>query len=466
MRLAIVVLFMVCAGASAQESAGQFAHGAAISVEGADSHYRFPMPAAAYLGITRGDLGDLRVFNAAGEPVPHAFAPLRPKAIAPETKAAKLFPLYGEESKGLDGVDVRLEQTTRGTTRLRVASKPSSGSGRKLLGYLIDTGEEPPALAALRLDWAAGSDFTGLGYVEGSDDLKRWRSLADGAPIVFLEHDGARLEQSRLPVAGAKSRYLRLSFTGLPRTFALKEVRLELPADAWQPARDWLGVPGTHDPKRAGEYLFDTGGHFPVDRVRFALPQQNTVAQGRLFARGRAEDAWQPVTSVLLYRLLREGREFVNPDVVVPADSRRYWMLKVDQRGGGLGAGEVRLEFGWIPHEVVFAARGAAPFSLAYGMKGAKPAAMPIATVLPGYKVGEPIPAKLAAVSVDGPLVRQEPSLLKDPAGFLRAAVASGEAKRWALWAALVVGVLVIAGMAFGLLRQLGRVPQNRDSSS
>jgi hypothetical protein len=141
-------------------------------------------------------------------------------------------------------------------------------------------------------------------------------------------------------------------------------------------------------------------------------------------------------------------------------------MLKVDQRGGGLGAGEVRLDFGWIPHEVVFAARGAAPFSLAYGMKGAKPAALPIATVLPGYKVGEPIPAKLAAVSVDGPLVRQEPSLLKDPAGFLRAAVASGEAKRWALWAALVVGVLVIAGMAFGLLRQLGRVPQNRDSSS
>lgn len=463
MRFAIVLFFLVCGGVGAQEHAGQFAHGAAISVDGADSHYRFPMPAAAYLGITRGDLGDLRVFNAAGEAVPYAFAPLRPKAIAPQTTVAKLFPLYGEESKGLDSVDVRLEQTTGGT-RVRVASKPSGGPARKLLGYLIDTGEEPPVLAALQLDWQAGNDFTGLGYVEASDDLKRWRSLADGAPVVNLEHDGARLEQRRLPIAGARARYLRLSFTGLPRTFALKEVRLELPADPWQPTRDWLGVAGAHDAKRAGEYTFDTGGHFPVDRLRFSLPQQNTVAQGRLFARERAEAAWQPVTSFVLYRLLRDGREFLNPEVIIPADSRRYWMLKVDQRGGGLGAGEVRLEFGWVPHEVVFAARGAAPFSLAYGMKGAKPTAMAIATVLPGYKIGEPIPAKLAAVSVEGPLVRQQPSLFADPAGFVRAAVDSGEAKRWALWAALVVGVLVIAGMAFGLLRQLGRAPQNRDS--
>jgi hypothetical protein len=463
MKLATVLFFLLCGAASAQERATQFAHGAAIKVEGADSHYRFPMPAAAYMGVMRGDLGDVRVFNAAGEVVPHAFAPLRPKTIAPETRAAKLFPLYGEQSKGLDGVDVRLEQTTQGT-RVRVASKPSSRSPRQLLGYLIDTGNEPPALAALQLDWEPGSDFTGFGFVEGSEDLKRWRSLADGSPIVFLQHDGARLEQRRVPIAGSRARYLRISFTSVPPTFALKGVRLELPADAWQPARDWLAVPGAQEAKRAGEYVFDTGGHFPVDRVRLALPQQNTVAQARLFARDRAEDAWQQVTSAVLYRLLRNGREFVNPDVVVPADSRRYWMLKVDQRGGGLGAGEVRLEFGWIPHEVVFAARGAAPFSLAFGMKGARPTAMPIAAVLPGYKIDEPIPAKLAAVSVDGPLVRQQPSLFKDPAAFVSAAVDSGQAKRWALWTALVAGVLVVAGMAFTLLRQLGQAPQNRDS--
>jgi hypothetical protein len=90
-------------------------------------------------------------------------------------------------------------------------------------------------------------------------------------------------------------------------------------------------------------------------------------------------------------------------------------------------------------------------------MKSAKPAAMPLATVLPGYKVDEPILARAAAVSVQPPLKRE-------PGSFIKAAVDSGEAKKWALWAALVAGVLVLGWMAFGLLRQVGEAGQNRDS--
>jgi hypothetical protein len=465
MKRALALLALLSVGAAgAQDRAAQFAHGAAIELQGADSHYRFTLPAAAYLGIARGDLADVRVFNGADEAVPHAFVPLRPKTIAPQVRGAKLFPLYGEESKGLDGVNVRLQQTPRGTSVRVLSPPPSRLPARKLLGYLIDAGDEPPSLAALQIDSAPGEGFAGHARVEASEDLKRWRTLVEEAPVLFLEHAGARLDQRRVPLGGVKARYLRLSFTGVPPGFALKQVGLELPADSWQPERDWRTAPGQHDVRRPGEYVFDTGGHFPVDRLRFALPQANTVAQARLFARERLEDAWQPVVSATLYRLRREQGEFTNPDLTVPADSRRYWMLKVDQRGGGLGSGELRLEFGWIPHELVFAARGSAPFRLAYGMKGAKPAAMPIATVLPGYKSGQPVPAKLAALSVQPPAPLEQASLFKDPGAFIRAALDSGDAKKWMLWSTLVAGVLVIGWMAFGLLRQVGRRQGNRDS--
>lgn len=467
MRSVALLLALACAGvAAAQERATQFAHGATIAVDGADSHYRFPLPAAAYMGIARRDLADVRVFNGAGEAVPYAFVPLRPKRIAPEVRDARLFPLYGEESKGLDGVDIRLEQNARGTV-VRVASRPASRtSPRKLLGYLIDVGEEPPVLAALNVEWQPAAGFTGFARVEASDDLKRWRPLADAAPVLFLEHDGARLEQKRIELPGAKARYLRLSFTSVPQGFALKKVGLELPADRRQPERDWLAVSGASDARRPGEYVFDSGGHFPVDRLRFVLPQPNTVAQAQLFARDRSEDPWQPVGSAALYRLRRDSRDITSPDLTVPADTRRYWLLKVDQRGGGLGAGEVRLEFGWIPHELVFAARGAAPFSLAYGMKGARASAMPISTLVPDYKTGEPVAARLAAVSVQGPLTRERASLFKDPASFMKAAVDAGDAKKWALWAVLVLGVVLIGWMAFGLLRQLARAAENRDRTT
>ena len=462
-RLALFLAMTCVSVAAAQERVAQFTHGGAITLEGADSHYRFALPAAAYMGVARRDLGDVRVFNGVGETVPYAFVPLRLKTTVPDVRQSKLFPLYGEASKGLDGVDVRLRQTSRGT-EVHVATRATSPVSRKLLGYLVDIGEEPPLLAALTLDWNGGQGFTGFARVEASDDLKHWRTLVDGAPVLRLEHEGARLEQKRIELSATKARYLRLSFTGVRPDFSLKQVELELRADAKQPERDWLAVPGVPDSRRPGEYLFDTGGHFPIDRLRFALPQANTVAQARLLSRDRPEESWQPVTSATLYRLRRESREIVNPDVSIPADARRYWLLQVDQRGGGLGSGDVRLEFGWIPHELVFAARGTAPFSLAYGMKGAKPGAMPIATVVPGYKSGEPIVAKVAAVSVQPPLTRESASPFRDPAAFVNAAVDSGDARKWALWAALVCGVVLLGWMAFALLRQLGQPGQNRDS--
>lgn len=464
MRRTAFALLAVCAGvAGAQERPGQFAHGAVITIDGAESHYRFAVPAAAYMGISRRDLGDLRIFNGAGEAVPYAFVPVRTKLAVPESRPSKLFPLYGEEAKGLDAVDVRVERTSRGTVVRASSSGAARPASRKILGYIVDAGEGDAALEALQLEWSTRQGFTGFAHVEASDDLKRWSSLVKGAPVLFLEHDGARLERKRVELVGARAKYLRLSFHGVPEDFVLKEAGLELRADKKLPERDWLSVAGTQDQRRPGEYTFDTGGHFPVDRLRFALPQTNTVAQVQILARDRNEDPWLQITSSTLYRLLRDSRDIVNPDVVVAGNASRYWLLRVDQRGGGLGAGDVRLEFGWVPHELVFAARGAAPFSLAYGMKTAKPAAMPLATVLPGYKADEPIPAR-TAVSIQPSLSREPVSAFKDPGSFIKAAVDSGEAKKWALWAALVAGVLVLGWMAFGLLRQVGRAGENRDS--
>ena len=108
----------------------------------------------------------------------------------------------------------------------------------------------------------------------------------------------------------------------------------------------------------------------------------------------------------------------------------------------------MKLEIGWVPHEVVFAARGAGPFSLAWGLKVAKPGALPITAVLPEYKEGEALKLKVASLAAPA---QQAPT-----GSTFSDYVQSGEAKKWALWAALVAGVLLVAGMAFALLKQVG----------
>lgn len=456
---ALCVFLAVCTTAVfGQERRDQYLHAARIGGAGEDSHYRFTLPADTYRGVTRADLGDLRVFNGAGEPVPYAFVPLRPATHKPAVHAAKLFPLRGDEAKGMDGLNVRIRHTAGGGTSVDVSTSPAS-KRRKLLGYILDPGELKVPFEALALDWQSREGFTGTARVEGSEDLKYWRTLAGAATVLYLEHAGQRLERRRIELAGARARYLRISFNGVPADFVLKGVQVELRPDKAEPAREWLALLGRAVPDRPGEYEFDTGGHFPVDRLRFALPQQNTVAQVQVLARYRvesrrgSEDRWQPMTSATLYRLRRNGTEVTNADLAVGPSASRHWLLRVDQRGGGLGSGEVRLEIGWVPHQVVFAARGAEPFTLAYGMKIAKPGALPITAVLPDYKEGEAIALKTASLAATA---APAPRAAAGFSEYFRESVDSGQAKKWALWAALVVGVLLLVWMAFALLKQVG----------
>jgi hypothetical protein len=168
----------------AQERPGDFNFSAPLALEGAASHYRFSLPAQAYRGTARRDLGDVRVFNAAGEPVPYAFAQRDLQRPAPTVQAARLFPLYDDESKGLDSTAVRVERNARGTVVSVSVTDAAPQARRRLLGYLVDPGELKAVKDALVLRWDANEGFTAQARVEGSDDLKSWSTIAANAPIV------------------------------------------------------------------------------------------------------------------------------------------------------------------------------------------------------------------------------------------------------------------------------------------
>jgi uncharacterized protein DUF3999 len=455
----ILLLLLAAGAAAAQERPADHAYSAPVEVDGSSSHYRFSIPAPAYRGAARRDLGDMRVFNGAGEPVPYAFAPRDTQTAPPATQAVRLFPLYGDLGKGLERSSMRVERTARGSVVNVSIPAAASAAGRTLLGYVVDASELKAPAQALVLTWHVRDSFSGQARVEGSDDLKVWRAIVANAPILFLEHGGARLERNRVELAGTKAKYLMLSFAGVPREFALKEVRVELRSDTPEPAREWLSPQGTEG-KARGELVFDTQGHFPIDRLRLALPQPNTVAEVQFLSRQRSDDPWRLAVATTAYRLGGNGEktaEVLNPDIAVPANANRYWLLRVDQKGGGFGAGDVRLDVGWIPHELIFAARGTAPFTLAYGQHNAKPGALPAATVIPRRADGEIAPAKLVKVGAITEVRKPATSVFSDPLQFLRDLGAHGEGKKWLLWSALVAGVLFLAWMAFRLLRELGK---------
>ena len=112
--LACLLVFPV-AGAVAAETPSSFAYGMAIRADAGEALYRLELPRAVYLGAVRSDLGDLRVFNGAGEVVPHAF---RPRAASATQKrdpvALPFFPLRGDDPRQLDGLSLRVERSASG----------------------------------------------------------------------------------------------------------------------------------------------------------------------------------------------------------------------------------------------------------------------------------------------------------------------------------------------------------------
>lgn len=458
-----VLLVMATAAAAGAERPTDFAYGIPLEADGKDALYEVTLPAAVYQGVARADLGDLRVFNGGNEVVPHALRPRRmteTEAVAPV--ALTLFPLKAEAGASVDAISIRMRRGAGGTSSIDVTSTGGKASGeQRVVGYLVDLSRLDRALRAIDFDWQAVPDgFAGKIRIDASEDLGSWTTLVPGAPLVSLEMAGQRLQQKRVELPRQKVKYLRLSWAhGGGATPAITSARGEPVGRTVEAPREWLTFNSTKGEK-PGEYLFDLRGHLPIDRLRLQLPEVNTVVQIELLARGKSEAPWRPVVRGVVYRLRRDGNEIASPELQAGSATERYWLLRVDQRGGGIGSGMPRLEAGWVPSSLVFAARGEPPFQLAYGNREAKPAAYAIETLIPGYS--DAGGAKIRTAKTGAQQATGSPGAQRELGGEARLKEAI-DWKRWSLWAALVLGVLVLGAMAWRLMGQLnqGKGPGN-----
>jgi hypothetical protein len=436
----------------AAERPEAFGYGASIRVEGDSAIYGVALPEAVYSGAARSDLGDLRVFNAAGEPVPFAFVPRSADEVARAGgRPLPLFPLRAPSGAGVEGLDVRVQRAADGTIVNIAARDGAAGARDRLAGYLIDATSFPEPLHALELALAGTDDLVARIRVEASDDLAVWRTLTADAPVVRLAADGQRLSATRVVLPAQRAKYLRLSWPAKGPGVELAGVQAEPAPTVIEPRRSWVGVPGVAANDRANAYDFDAGGRFPVERMRVVLPEPNTVAYVTVLARAKPDADWRPVRGAVVYRLLESGREIASPDLAVSVADARYWQLRVDPRSGALGSSAPRIELGWVPQEVAFAARGSAPFLLAWGNAEAQPASLPIETLVPGYRRdagGKPGSGALVAIA---PATLGEPQPIAGPAALQPRT----DWKRIALWGSLVTAVTLLGWMAWRLARRV-----------
>ncbi|WP_265946007.1 DUF3999 domain-containing protein [Dechloromonas sp. A34] len=463
LALILATLLIAPVAAETPPRPEHFAHHATISVSDGGPFHQLALPLVVYQGASDAELADLRVFNGQGEALPYAL--LRAQAQAESQRrelAVPFFPLLvpGPGAAGERDLAVTVRQGADGTL-IAVRQSPAAPKSAAIVrGVVVDGSQLKGSIRSLRLLTEASPTAFHRYTVESSSDLQNWRLLKRDAQLVRLEHQGHRVENDGVEWDSAADRYLRLLWADPQRAPAIRSVRLAAvetsfkpPLRLWSPEMAPTAIQG-------GSYDYAWTGQLPLDRLRINLPQVNTLAPlviQRQTSRHRHRDRprWDTLAQAVAYRLQTPQGEVRSADITLHAAVENRLRLAIDARGGAIGSLPPTVQIGFVPHLLVFLARGEGPFVLAWGAGDLGRADLPIATLLPGYDAAVALNATPASLASPGKANGQPVAAAGD--GGEDAPVVPA---RWILWAVLLTGLLVLAAMARALTRQLRPDPE------
>ncbi len=186
-----------------------------------------------------------------------------------------------------------------------------------IVNYVLDARALTTPLAGLQIGRPdEAPTFAGRLRVESSDDLGEWRTLVDAAPIANLRAGEDRLIERRIETRYSRAKFLRLSWVGESAPFEINSVTAEPAGDRHEVGRPSFAVEGVAVPGKPGEFEFDLGAHFPVDRVNFSsCPSATVWSTCMLFSRPTPKSPWRQVAHRGFYRVLSSTTELMSGDV-------------------------------------------------------------------------------------------------------------------------------------------------------
>ena len=426
-------------------SPSAFAWRAPLELPAGSSVARLSLPANAMLQLQSRDARDLRVFNAAGQAVPFAFMPLT-AAPAASTRSYPALPLTTQPvaaGQPPGAVEIRIDEGGRQRSVLVQLDGSPSAAEAGPNAALFATRDEQQALKALTVAARLPANTPVQIRVSTSTDLAQWSPVAVRGRLYRFEGDGAPANDTLefdSPVR-LEGRYLRLDWDG-QSALSIDAVTGVVAPAVPTPASLRTPLP---PPKAAdkGALEIETGFLTPLAAIALSTGKRNTLLPVRILGRNEAGQAWRLLAHTVVYRLGSGAGEGINPPVALQGASVR-WLRIESSSGVDLGAEQIEAQGEFEPLQLAFVASGAGPFELALGRAGVQPAAVPITAI--ASALGPRKLQELPQAAVGAPRHTPQHTSVIDWLAPRKPAV---------LWSVLVAGVLILAAVAWSLLRQL-----------
>lgn len=433
--------------------------------------YQSALPKDIYQHSRADNLQDLTISNAAGEQVPYTlmrYEDLHPQtAIKKEVKLLNVLPIYVDDLDDSDGRQHALKyfQVAKGSVDISLEINTQIKEPNNI--YLVDAGEKHPPVQSFTVDWIGHEDRFLTIDVEESDDLEHWSNIGRGVLLKTKNKNSAVgvsaidgiLVQNTITLDRASSAHY---FKVMPSDRTLNGLLLTKIVAQYDSVRPltpdilWQNIPllkreVPSNDKALTNIDFESLGRYPASYLRVQLPQNNTITSAIVLVRNRNDAPWQTLTSASLYRMDKAGKAYTNPDIALNTSTWRYWRLQFHASNGGFGAENPTLSLGWIPKTVVWNARGQAPFILRVGNSPTIVSAVDITSLIPDYKVEKVSKLPNANIVLGTIGTSDLTSTSKPPAN--NSWTSAPDYKTWLLWGGLFLGVLLLAGMAYSLLK-------------
>lgn len=438
------------AWAADEISPNDFAYGFKLEFFSGKSLYEAPLPKKIYESVTRGDLGDLRVFNSNSEVVPHEITiqqrESREADVMPPKKL-KIFPLYANKGKSFEMNGVTIKTNKLGTV-VEVGTQSNNKNLRKkiLTGYLVDASaiETPIKELFVEFDNPTNDQFFKKVNINGSDDLIIWTSVDSNSVLANLVHQEETLVKNVIGLPRNDYKYYRLSWPEPyePVKVSKLTARFGKKSEFESQKLDWLTVDGTVDPEDDSVFLYKLSGYFPISSVQVELTQPNSLGNVTLESRNSDNDPWERRQSKTVFSIVKEDTKLEENDISFSPRRFKFWRLKFNSQREAFGSQPPKLKFGWTPEKLRFLARGDSPFFVGFGSARIGL----LATVnLQDKMFSESVGA--AAIS-DTKVLGGDSKLTYVPQNV-------HPWKSWILWAVLVFGVFGLGKMVLSLLKTM-----------
>jgi hypothetical protein len=185
----------------------------------------------------------------------------------------------------------------------------------------------------------------------------------------------------------------------------------------------------------------------PAQYLDLEFPDASDAVSVTVKSRPDASSDWVLRYSGLFYALQESNEVVRTPPARIGTTTDRYWMLETSRDGGWRTGRAPRLRIGWHPHELVFVAQGAPPYTLAYGSARVGAADAPVDALL--ATLDDPGGTRVRPATLDEPRVLGGASALEPPP----------PTRRIVLWTVLVGAVVALAWLALRALRETARDP-------